>query len=365
MSRTCSRCCASPPIRAASAPPGGRCSSCRASARPRAGRLIARWPRPPTRRRRCAAFVPRRRRRRRPGRSSPRCSRPCARRPSPWPDDIAAVERWYRPQLERLHDDAAPRAADVAHLVRLAAGYVSRERFLTELALDPPAATQRRVRARLARRGLPDPVDDPFGQGTGVERGLGAQRRRRLHPVGHGDRQRRRDRGGAAAALRRDDARPASPAPARAAALLRDAAVGATATATCTRRSAASCREAIRDRFVHLGPAGGRRRPRTPRRRRCAPVDIAARVRAALALKRCARRKEKAAASNGPMLPLDGPPSFRRSARPLRRRHDLVDGVLDLFLGVAVVLLHLAGGLVDRAFGLEVRGCRRPCRWFP
>jgi len=59
----------------------------------------------------------------------------------PWPDDIAAVERWYRPQLERLHDDAAPRAADVAHLVRLAAGYVSRERFLTELALDPPAAS--------------------------------------------------------------------------------------------------------------------------------------------------------------------------------------------------------------------------------
>ena len=37
-----------------------------------------------------------------------------------WPEDIAAVERWYRPQLERLHDDAAPRAADVAHLVRLA-----------------------------------------------------------------------------------------------------------------------------------------------------------------------------------------------------------------------------------------------------
>ncbi|MCE9659792.1 MAG: ATP-dependent helicase [Burkholderiales bacterium] len=58
-----------------------------------------------------------------------------------WPDAIAEVERWYRPQLERLHDDAAPRAADIAHLVRLASGYVSRERFLTELALDPPAAS--------------------------------------------------------------------------------------------------------------------------------------------------------------------------------------------------------------------------------
>ncbi|HZW72288.1 MAG TPA: ATP-dependent helicase, partial [Caldimonas sp.] len=60
---------------------------------------------------------------------------------SPWPGELAAVERWYRPLLERLHDDAAPRAADVAHLVRLAGGYPSRERFLTELTLDPPAAT--------------------------------------------------------------------------------------------------------------------------------------------------------------------------------------------------------------------------------
>ena len=60
---------------------------------------------------------------------------------SAWPDELGAVERWYRPQLERLHEDAEPRAADVAHLVRLAVGYPSRERFLTELALDPPAAT--------------------------------------------------------------------------------------------------------------------------------------------------------------------------------------------------------------------------------
>ncbi len=60
---------------------------------------------------------------------------------SSWPEELAAVERWYRPLLERRHDDAAPRAADIAHLVRLAGGYPSRERFLTELALDPPAAT--------------------------------------------------------------------------------------------------------------------------------------------------------------------------------------------------------------------------------
>ena len=60
---------------------------------------------------------------------------------SPWPGELAAVERWYRPLLERRHDDAAPRVADIAHLARLAGGYASRERFLTELTLDPPAAT--------------------------------------------------------------------------------------------------------------------------------------------------------------------------------------------------------------------------------
>jgi DNA helicase II / ATP-dependent DNA helicase PcrA len=60
---------------------------------------------------------------------------------SSWPGELAAVERWYRPLLERRHEDAAPRAADIAHLVRLAGGHASRTRFLTELALDPPAAT--------------------------------------------------------------------------------------------------------------------------------------------------------------------------------------------------------------------------------
>jgi DNA helicase II / ATP-dependent DNA helicase PcrA len=58
-----------------------------------------------------------------------------------WPGELDAVARWYLPLLERMHDDAGPRSADIAHLLRLANGYPSRERFLTELALDPPAAT--------------------------------------------------------------------------------------------------------------------------------------------------------------------------------------------------------------------------------
>ncbi len=58
-----------------------------------------------------------------------------------WPADIEHVQRWYQPQLERLHDDARVRLADLAQLARIAAGYSNRERFLTEVTLDPPQAT--------------------------------------------------------------------------------------------------------------------------------------------------------------------------------------------------------------------------------
>jgi DNA helicase-2/ATP-dependent DNA helicase PcrA len=61
---------------------------------------------------------------------------------SPWPDELAAIRRWYEPHLARLHDDdAAVRAADLAQLQHIAAGHATRERFLTELTLDPPQAT--------------------------------------------------------------------------------------------------------------------------------------------------------------------------------------------------------------------------------
>jgi len=58
-----------------------------------------------------------------------------------WPAELDAVQRWYAPHLQRLHDDAVVRQADLAQLARIAAGYASRERFLTELTLDPPDAT--------------------------------------------------------------------------------------------------------------------------------------------------------------------------------------------------------------------------------
>jgi DNA helicase-2/ATP-dependent DNA helicase PcrA len=58
-----------------------------------------------------------------------------------WPADMELAKGWYLPQLERLHDDAHVRKLDIEQLARLAAGYGSRERFLTELTLDPPDAT--------------------------------------------------------------------------------------------------------------------------------------------------------------------------------------------------------------------------------
>ena len=63
------------------------------------------------------------------------------RRASPWPAELEAVRRWYEPHLERLHDDAVVRAADLAQLEQIAASYSTREQFLTDLTLDPPSAT--------------------------------------------------------------------------------------------------------------------------------------------------------------------------------------------------------------------------------
>jgi DNA helicase-2/ATP-dependent DNA helicase PcrA len=58
-----------------------------------------------------------------------------------WPDDLARVLAWYRPHLERLYDDARVRAADLEQLAHIAAGQPGRQRFVTELTLDPPEAS--------------------------------------------------------------------------------------------------------------------------------------------------------------------------------------------------------------------------------
>lgn len=58
-----------------------------------------------------------------------------------WPADLAAALHWYRPHLERLHDDARVRWADLQQLQQMAQSQPSRERFVTELTLDPPDAS--------------------------------------------------------------------------------------------------------------------------------------------------------------------------------------------------------------------------------
>jgi len=58
-----------------------------------------------------------------------------------WPAEIEYARRWYEPHLERIHEDAAARLADPLQLEQIAAGYSSRERFLTGLTLDRPDAT--------------------------------------------------------------------------------------------------------------------------------------------------------------------------------------------------------------------------------
>ena len=58
-----------------------------------------------------------------------------------WPGDLEAVRAWYEPHLERRHDDAATRRADLLQLEAIAAGCADRARFLTEITLDPPSAT--------------------------------------------------------------------------------------------------------------------------------------------------------------------------------------------------------------------------------
>ena len=58
-----------------------------------------------------------------------------------WPGELTLARGWYEPLLERLHEDASTRRADLLQLEAIAAGYASREKFLTELTLDPPDAT--------------------------------------------------------------------------------------------------------------------------------------------------------------------------------------------------------------------------------
>jgi DNA helicase-2/ATP-dependent DNA helicase PcrA len=58
-----------------------------------------------------------------------------------WIGQLGRVRQWYEPQLDRIYDAAQVRAGDIEQLERLAGQFANRERFITELTLDPPQAT--------------------------------------------------------------------------------------------------------------------------------------------------------------------------------------------------------------------------------
>jgi DNA helicase-2/ATP-dependent DNA helicase PcrA len=71
------------------------------------------------------------------------CEMLCALRDagSDWSGQVRVVREWYAPHLERIHDAPHVRIGDLEQLEQIAGGYPTRERFLTELTLDPPDAT--------------------------------------------------------------------------------------------------------------------------------------------------------------------------------------------------------------------------------
>jgi DNA helicase II / ATP-dependent DNA helicase PcrA len=62
-------------------------------------------------------------------------------REAPWVGQMGRVRKWYEPHLERLYDNARTRLGDLEQLEQIASATSSRERFLSDLVLDPPEAS--------------------------------------------------------------------------------------------------------------------------------------------------------------------------------------------------------------------------------
>jgi DNA helicase-2/ATP-dependent DNA helicase PcrA len=58
-----------------------------------------------------------------------------------WRGQIHMIREWYKPHMERLYDHVHTRIGDLDQLELLSTQYQTRERFITELTLDPPNAT--------------------------------------------------------------------------------------------------------------------------------------------------------------------------------------------------------------------------------
>jgi DNA helicase-2/ATP-dependent DNA helicase PcrA len=58
-----------------------------------------------------------------------------------WAGQMRMVRDWYKPHMERIYEHVHTRLGDLDQLELLSSQYPSRERFITELTLDPPQAT--------------------------------------------------------------------------------------------------------------------------------------------------------------------------------------------------------------------------------
>ena len=107
-----------------------------------------------------------------------------------WRGQIALVREWYKPHMERMYEHVHTRIGDLDQLELLSSQYPTRERFVTELTLDPPNATERPVAASRSQ-------DEDYlvlstihsAKGMEWDNVLRAQRRRRQLPQRVLDRQ--------------------------------------------------------------------------------------------------------------------------------------------------------------------------------
>ena len=139
--------------------------------------------------------------------ASPNSSTSCAgaSRAAPWPAEIAEAVAWLAPDLEKRYDNARARDGRSRRAGAHRRNLSLARAFLQRADARSAGRDQRRGGPADARRRLSDPLDHPFGQGAGMEHGVRAQLRRRLHSLRSRDRLVRGDRGGAPAALCRDD----------------------------------------------------------------------------------------------------------------------------------------------------------------
>ena len=58
-----------------------------------------------------------------------------------WPGELEQARTWYQPLFEENYPDSAVRSGDLDQVLQIARQYPTRERFLTDLTLDPPDAS--------------------------------------------------------------------------------------------------------------------------------------------------------------------------------------------------------------------------------